>query len=72
MSKYSIVNNALAQAVETGRESGVDRADILLAMIVTAVSEYRVEAGPQATHAALSYELGEVAGAIDTQFIRSR
>ena len=72
MSKYSIVNNAIEQAVETGMESGLDRADILLAMIVSAVSEYRAEAGTQAIQDALSYELGEVAGAIDTQFIRSR
>ena len=72
MSKYSIAKDALAQAVETGGESGLDRADILLAMIVSAVSEYRAEAGAKATHAALSYELGEVAGSIDTQFIRSR
>lgn len=72
MSKYAIAKNALEQAVAAGSEAGCDRADILLAMIVSAVSEYRSEAGAKATADALNYELGELAGAIDTQFIRSR
>ena len=72
MSKYAIAKAAMEQALTEGGETGCDRADILLALIVCAVSEYRKEAGPKAAVEALNYELGELTGAIDTQFIRSR
>ena len=72
MSKYAIAREALGQAVEQGSSEGLDRAEMLLTMIVSAVAEYREVAGKKAAREALTYELGELAGAIDTQFIRSR
>ena len=72
MSKYQHANAAIEQALEAGSAEGLDRADVLLALIVASVSAYRSEAGTAATRDALRYELGEVEGATDTQFIRSR
>lgn len=72
MSKYSIARDALGHAVAEGSGSGFEKDEMLLTMIVSAVSEYRQVAGKKAAREALTYELGELAGAIDTQFIRSR
>ena len=72
MSKYQHANSAIEQAVQAGTAEGLSKEDILLAMIVASVAAYRSEAGRKAVRDALLYELGEVEGATDTQFIRSR
>ena len=72
MSKYAHANEAIEQATKAGMREGWDKAEILLALIVSSISEYRKEAGTKAAHDAVSYELGELEGAVDTQFIRSR
>jgi hypothetical protein len=72
MSKYAHANSAIKTAVEAAGGEGIDRADQLLALIVATVAEYRSAAGSAATRDALLYELGEVSGTVDTQFIRSR
>ncbi len=72
MSKYQVVNAAIEQAVASGAEQNLGREEILLALIVAGIAAYRAEAGREATRDALRYELGEVEGATDTQFIRSR
>lgn len=72
MSKYGIAKEALENAVAQGESAGWDKNEMLLTMIVSAVSEYRSAAGRAAAHDALVYELGELTGNIDTQLIRSR
>lgn len=72
MSKYQHANAAIEQAVTAGAAEGLNKDEILLALIVASVAAYRSEAGSAATREALRYELGEVEGATDTQFIRSR
>ena len=72
MSKYALANSAIRTAVEAAAGEGIDRADLLLALMVATVAEYRSAAGSAATRDALLYELGEVSGTVDTQFIRSR
>jgi hypothetical protein len=72
MSKYQHANAAVEQAVSAGMAEGLDKEEVLLALIVSSVAAYRAEAGKGATRDALLYELGEVEGATDTQFIRSR
>ena len=72
MSKYKHANAAIEQAVAAATADGVDKDEVLLALIVASVAAYRSEAGSASTREALLYELGEVEGATDTQFIRSR
>ena len=72
MSKYKHANAAIEQAVGAARAEGIAKEEVLLAMIVASVAAYRGEAGSASTREALLYELGEVEGATDTQFIRSR
>ena len=72
MSKYKYAKAAIEQAATAGAADGCERQEMLLALIVSCVAEYRSEAGSEATKAALQYELGELQGGVDTQFIRSR
>jgi len=72
MSKYAHAKAAIEQAVSDGIGEGLSREEMLLALIVSTVDAYRSEAGRKAVRDALLYELGEVDGAIDTQFLRSR
>ncbi len=72
MSKYKHANEAIAQAVSAATAEGIEKEEVLLALIVASVAAYRTEAGSASTREALLYELGEVEGATDTQFIRSR
>ena len=72
MSKYKHANAAIEQAVSAATTEGIEKEEVLLAMIVASVAAYRSEAGSASTREALLYELGEVEGATDTQFIRSR
>lgn len=72
MSKYTIAKDALKQLIADGEAVGWSKDEMLLTMIVSAVSEYKTSAGKEAAREALVYELGELAGAIDTQLIRSR
>ncbi|HEY5644490.1 MAG TPA: hypothetical protein VIS76_00985 [Pseudomonadales bacterium] len=72
MSKYAHAKSAIEQAVAAGTKEGLSRQEMLLALIVSTVDAYRTEAGKRAVREALLYELGEVEGNIDTQFLRSR
>lgn len=72
MSKYQHANEAITGLLEAGANEGWDRSELLLALLVAGIAAYRAEAGTAAAREALLYELGELEGAIDTQFIRSR
>jgi hypothetical protein len=72
MSKYAHAKAAIEQAVSDGIGEGLSREEMLLALIVSTVDAYRSAAGRKAVRDALLYELGEVDGTIDTQFLRSR
>lgn len=72
MSKYRHAKKGIEGALEAAAQDGCSKEDLLLAMLVTCVAEYRAAAGSEAARAALRYELGELDGDIDTQFIRSR
>lgn len=72
MSKYKHANAAIEQAVSAATAEGIEKEEVLLALIVASVAAYRSAAGSKSTREALLYELGEVEGATDTQFIRSR
>jgi hypothetical protein len=72
MSKYQHANDAIASLLEAGTAEGWDRSELLLALLVAGIAAYRSEAGTDAARDALRYELGELEGATDTQFIRSR
>lgn len=72
MSKYSIAKAAIEQAVNAAGEKNIARDDVLLAMLVSVVNDYVQAAGRKAARTALSYELDNIGGEIDTVFLRAR
>ncbi len=72
MSKYSIAKAAIEQAVNTAAEKKVARDEVLLAILVSVINDYQQAAGRKAARTALTYELDNLGGEIDTVFLRSR
>ena len=72
MSKYSIAKAAIEQAVNSAAERNVARDEVLLAILVSVVNDYQQVAGRKAARTALTYELDNLGGEIDTVFLRSR
>ena len=72
MSKYSIAKAAIEQAVNSAAEKNVARDDVLLAILVSVINDYQQAAGRKAARTALTYELDNLGGEIDTVFLRSR
>jgi len=72
MSKYSIAKAAIEQAVNTAAEKNVARDEVLLAILVSVINDYQQAAGRKAARTALTYELDNLGGEIDTVFLRSR
>ena len=72
MGKYSQANAAIETAITDGSSEGFSRADMLLALIVSAVDGYKETAGRDEARVALRYELDNLGGNVDTTFLRSR
>ena len=72
MSKYSIAKAAIEQAVNTAAEKKVARDEVLQAILVSVINDYQQAAGRKAARTALTYELDNLGGEIDTVFLRSR
>ncbi len=72
MSKYSIAKSAIEQAVNSAAEKNVARDEVLLAILVSVINDYQQAAGRKAARTALTYELDNLGGEIDTAFLRSR
>jgi hypothetical protein len=72
MSKYSIAKAAIEQAVNAAAEKNVARDEVLLAILVSVITDYQQAAGRKAARTALTYELDNLGGEIDTVFLRSR
>ena len=72
MSKYAYAKSAIEVAVADGQQDGLDRGEMLLALLVSAVEEYKNAAGTDEARAALVYELDNLGGNVDTAFLRSR
>jgi hypothetical protein len=72
MGKYERARAAIEVAVEGGAADGFDRADLLLALLVSVIEDLNKTVGPKSTREALTYELDNTAGKVDTVFLRSR
>lgn len=71
MSKYSIAKVALARAIEEAVSEGLDKGEVVEALIVSAVQESIALRGAGATKASLRYETANIAGEVDFDFVRS-
>ncbi len=72
MGKYAHANVAIEAAIADGESEGFGRADMLLALIVSAVDGYKKDVGRDEARVALKYELDNLGGNVDTTFLRSR
>ena len=72
MSKYGIARTAIDQAVKSAGEENVTRDEVLLALLVSVITDYQQAVGRKAARTALMYELDTIGGEIDTVFLRSR
>ena len=72
MSKYSIAKAAIEQAVNAAAERNISREDVLLALMISVINDYAQAVGRKAARTALTYELDNIGGEIDTVFLRAR
>ena len=70
--KYSIARDCLLQVKEAATSSGLDASECLEALLVLGVLEHAETAGGAATQSLLAYELAQIEGRLDLDFIRSR
>jgi hypothetical protein len=70
--KYTIARELIDRAIGDGREHGWNSEDMLVALIVSSVAQLKATSGVQSAHQTLKYELDNLGGNIDTQFLRSR
>ena len=72
MSKYSIANATIAAAKDKAKEEGLDAGDVIEALIIIAIQESVTLRGAKATRQSLTYEMSNMAGDVDFDFVRSR
>ena len=72
VSKYSIAKTTIADAMRQTAEERLDGGDVIEALIVMAIQESIKRRGAAETRASLTYELSNVAGTVDYDFVRSR
>lgn len=72
MSKYQISKELLEQAVTAGEPIGWNREEMLLTVLVSTIEALKDAAGAKAVVDALTYEMSNLGGDVDTGFMRSR
>ncbi len=72
MSKYAFAKAGIELAKQQAEEGNVDTSEVMLALIVSAVDEYARTAGREEARKALTYELDNLGGTVDTAFLRAR
>ncbi|GAC31844.1 hypothetical protein [Paraglaciecola polaris] len=72
MSKYSIAKQCIADVLAAADQEKVNHSDALEALIITAVAEMTESAGAPRTAEIIDYELRNISGALDKDFLRAR
>ena len=72
MSKYSIAKQFMADALTAANEEKINHSDALEALIITVIAEMTKTAGPARTAEVIDYELRNISGGLDKDFLRSR
>ena len=72
MSKYSIAKQCIANALENAEQENINHSDVLEALIITAIGNMTETAGAKRTSEIIDYELRNLAGALDKDFLRAR
>ncbi|MFT6988921.1 MAG: hypothetical protein ACJASL_000887 [Paraglaciecola sp.] len=72
MSKYSIAKQSMADALTAANEEKINQSDALEALIITVIAEMTKTAGAARTAEIIDYELRNISGVLDKDFLRSR
>jgi hypothetical protein len=72
MSKYSIAKQCMAAALTEAKGEKINDSDVLGALIITLIAEMTKTAGATRTAEVIDYELRNMSGGLDKDFLRSR
>lgn len=72
MSKYSIAKELVAAAKSRASDEGIDVGETIEALIILAIQESVAVRGAKTTRQSLVYEMSNMAGDVDFDFVRSR
>ena len=72
MHAYEIADNAVDKAVLQAAEHGWSEQEALRSLIVSAVARHGRAAGTADTRSMLEFELSNLSGTVDFDFVRSR
>jgi hypothetical protein len=72
MSKYSIAKQCISDALTAANQEKIDESDALEALIITVVAEMTKTAGAIRTVEVIDYELRNISGLLDQDFLRAR
>jgi predicted RNase H-like nuclease len=72
MRKYSIAKQCMAAALTESKEEKINDTDVLEALIITLIAEMTKTAGAIRTAEVIDYELRNISGGLDKDFLRSR
>lgn len=72
MSKYSIAKQCIADALAAASEEKINHSDALEALIISAIAEMTKTAGATRTAEVIDYELRNISGVLDKDFLRAR
>jgi hypothetical protein len=72
VSKYSIAKQCMADALTAANEENINDSEALEALIITLIAEMTKTAGATRTAEVIDYELRNISGGLDKDFLRSR
>lgn len=72
MHHYAIAKESIEAAIEKATEQGWSETDVLQSFIVLAVERYQQAASPKDAKAILEFEVQNLGGKVDFDFVRSR
>jgi hypothetical protein len=72
MSKYSIAKQCMADVLAAANEEKINHSDALEALIITVIAEMTTTTGATRTAEIIDYELRNISGVLDKDFLRAR
>ena len=72
MSKYSIAKQCMADAITAAKEEKINDSDVLEALVITVIAQLTETTGAKRTAELIDYELRNISGALDKDFLRAR
>lgn len=72
MDKYTLARSSISLALESAKSSAIDASELIDALLVCVIEKSTKLRGTRLTRDSLTYELSNLKGEADFDFIRSR